>query len=169
MTGPNQAEDRLWPSLGLRGSLDTEITDTTTPPAPSAIPASYPDNWMDPRPRRGPRSARELPRGWRIPRSEMNMVKPSDAGECQSLSISSRCCKLSPRISILATWPVECLVFLRLQQLCRLTQLLHRCRKQTRNQHTFCVVNYCTVKNNLQSPVGQLKTQRGNLMIPSVA
>ena len=97
------------------------------------------------------------------------MVKPSDAGECQSLLISSRCCKLSPRISILATRPVECLVFLRLQQLCQLTQLLHRCRKQTRNQHTYCVVNYCTVKNNLQSPVGQLKTQRGNLMIPSVA
>ena len=97
------------------------------------------------------------------------MVKPSDAGECQSLSISSRCCKLSPRISILATRPVECLVFLRLQQLCRLTQLLHRCRKQTRNQHIFCVVNYCAVKNNPQSPVGQLKTQRGNLLIPSVA
>ena len=50
------------------------------------------------------------------------MVKPSDAGECQSLSISSRCCKLSPRISILATRPVECLVFLRLQQLCRLRE-----------------------------------------------
>ena len=97
------------------------------------------------------------------------MVKPLDAGECQSLSISSRCCKLSPRISILATRPVECLVFLRLQQLCLLTQLLHRCRKQTRNQHTCCVVNYCTVENNLQSPVGQLKTQRGNLLIPSVA
>ena len=71
------------------------------------------------------------------------MVKSSDAGECQSLSISSRCCKLSPRISILATRPVECLVFLRLQQLCQLTQLLHRCRKQTRNQHTFCELLHC--------------------------
>ena len=44
------------------------------------------------------------------------MVKPSDAGECQSLTRFSRCCKLS-RISILATRPVEYLVFSRLQQL----------------------------------------------------
>ena len=95
--------------------------------------------------------------------SGMKMVKPSDAGECQSLTRSSRCCKLSPRISILATRPVEYLVFSRLQQLCRLTQLLQRCRKQTSNRHTFCVVNYCAVKNKPQSPVGQLKTRRKNL------
>ena len=44
------------------------------------------------------------------------MVKPSDAGECQSLMRSSRSCKLS-RTSILATRPVEYLVFSRLQQL----------------------------------------------------
>ena len=99
--------------------------------------------------------------------SGMKMVKPSDAGECQSLTRSSRCCKLS-RISILATRPVEYLVFSRLQQFCRLTQLLQRCRKQTRNQFTFCVVNCCAVENKLQSPVGQLKTQRGNLLIPNV-
>ena len=96
------------------------------------------------------------------------MVKPSDAGECQSLTRSSRCCKLSSRISILATRPVEYLVFSRLQQLCRLTQLLQRCRKQTRKQCTICVVSCCDVQNNLQSPVGQLKTQRGNLLIPNV-
>ena len=97
------------------------------------------------------------------------MVKPSDAGECQSPSSSSRCCKLSPRISILATRPVEYLVFSRLQQFCRITQLLQRCRKQTRNQFTFCVVSCCDVENTLQSPVGQLKTQRGNLLIPNAA
>ena len=100
--------------------------------------------------------------------SGMKMVKPSDAGECQSLTRSSRCCKLS-RISILATRPVEYLVFSRLQQLCRLTQLLQRCRKQTRKQCTICVESCCDVQNNLQSPVGQLKTQRGNLLIPNFA
>ena len=52
---------------------------------------------------------------------------------------------------------------------CRITQLLQRCRKQTRNQFTFCVVNCCDVKKKLQSPVGQLKTQRGNLLIPIAA
>ena len=96
------------------------------------------------------------------------MVKPSDAGECQSLTRSSRSCKMS-RISILATRPVEYHVFFRLEQLCRITQLLQRCRKQTSNRHTFCVVNYCAVKNKPQSPVGQLKTQRGNLLIPNAA
>ena len=60
------------------------------------------------------------------------------------------------------------LVFSRLQQFCRITQLLQRGRKQTRNQFTFCVVSYCDVKMKLQSPVGQLKTQRGNLLIPNV-
>ena len=101
--------------------------------------------------------------------SGMKMVKPSDAGECQSLSRSSRCCKLSPRISILATRPVEYHVFFRLEQLCRITQLLQRCRKQTRKLYTFCVVNCCARNNNLQSPDGQLKTQRGNLLIPNFA
>ena len=96
------------------------------------------------------------------------MVKPSDAGECQSLTRSSRCCKMS-RISILATRPVEYHVFFRLEQLCRITQLLQRCRKQTRKLYTFCVVNCCARNNNLQSPDGQLKTQRGNLLIPNAA
>ena len=96
------------------------------------------------------------------------MVKPSDAGECQSLTRPSRCCKLS-RISILATRPVEYHVFFRLEQLCRITQLLQRCRKQTRKVYTFCVMNCCARNNNLQSPVGQLKTQRGNLLIPNAA
>ena len=95
------------------------------------------------------------------------MVKPSDAGECQSLTRSSRSCKMS-RISILATRPVEYHVFFRLEQLCRITQLLQRCREQTRKQYTFCVVSCCAEKNKLQSPVGQLKTQRGNLLIPNV-
>ena len=66
------------------------------------------------------------------------------------------------------TFDSYCLIFSRLQQLCRLTQLLQKCRKQTRNQFTFCVVNCCAVENKLQSPVGQLKTQRGNLLIPNV-
>ena len=96
------------------------------------------------------------------------MVKPSDAGECQSLTRSSRSCKMS-RISILATRPVEYHVFFRLEQLCRITQLLQRCRKQTRKLYTFCVVNCCARNNSLQSPVGQLKTQRGNLLIPNAA
>ena len=100
--------------------------------------------------------------------SGMNMVKPSDAGECQSLTRSSRSCKMS-RISILATRPVEYHVFFRLEQLCRITQLLQRCRKQTRKVYTFCVVNCCARNNNLQSPDGQLKTQRGNLLIPNAA
>ena len=43
-----------------------------------------------------------------------------------------------------------------------------RC-KQTRKLYTFCVVNCCARNNNLQSPVGQLKTQRGNLLIPNAA
>ena len=64
---------------------------------------------------------------------------------------------------------LEYLVFSRLQQRCRITQLLQRCRKQTRKQCTFCVVSCCAVKRNLQSPVGQLKTQRGNLLIPNAA
>ena len=100
--------------------------------------------------------------------SGMKMVKPSDAGECQSLTRSSRSCKMS-RISILATRPVEYHVFFRLEQLCRITQLLQRCRKQTRKLYTFCVVNCCARNNNLQSPDGQLKTQRGNLLIPNAA
>ena len=73
------------------------------------------------------------------------------------------------RISILATRPVEYRVFSRLQQRCRITQLLQRCRKQTRKLYTFCVVNCCARNNNLQSPDGQLKTQRGNLLIPNAA
>ena len=60
-------------------------------------------------------------------------------------------------------------VFFRLEQLCRITQLLQRCRKQTRKQCTICVESCCNVQNNLQSPVGQLKTQRGNLLIPNAA
>ena len=73
------------------------------------------------------------------------------------------------RISILATRPVKYHVFFRLEQLCRITQLLQRCRKQTRKVYTFCVVNCCARNNNLQSPDGQLKTQRGNLLIPNAA
>ena len=72
----------------------------------------------------------------------------------------------SSNITNIGTWGrvrLRYLVFSRLQQVCRITQLLQRCRKQTRNRNTFCVVNYCAVKNKLQSPVGQLPIQRKNL------
>ena len=72
------------------------------------------------------------------------------------------CCALLPQTD-------DNRVFSRLQQRCRITQLLQRCRKQTRKQYTFLVVSCCDVKNKLQSPVGQLKTQRGNLLIPNLA
>ena len=47
--------------------------------------------------------------------------------------------------------------------------VLDAVRKQTRKQCTIYVVSCCDVQNNLQSPVGQLKTQRGNLLIPNFA